>query len=258
MTKYQLGLIGYPLSHSFSKKYFSKKFEKEQIGNFHYELFPIENIDLLPELLIKQPNLLGLNVTIPYKQQILAYLDEIDEEAEKIGAVNTIEVKAGKLKGYNTDIHGFEISLIKLLEPFGRPRNELKALILGTGGAAKAVAYVLEKLGISYQFVSRKEGRRNITYNKLTKRQLKIHHLIINTTPLGMAPKVETLPELPYEALTRQHFLYDLVYNPQLTEFLKQGLEKKATVINGLKMLHLQAEKAWSIWTKEMELNHFH
>ena len=248
-STHQLGLIGYPLSHSFSKKYFSKKFEKEKIDNFHYELFPIERIDLLPALLSKYPNLLGLNVTIPYKQQVLSYLDEIDEEAQKVGAVNTIKIKAGNLKGYNTDIYGFEISLIKLLATANCPLNELKALVLGTGGAAKAVAHILEKLEISYQFVSRKAGKAQLSYEALSPQELRMHRLIVNTTPLGMAPKIETLPKLPYEALTEQHFLYDLVYNPEITKFLKQGFDRKANVINGLEMLHLQAEKAWSIWT---------
>ena len=253
-TKYQLGLIGYPLSHSFSKKYFSKKFSKEKVVDYHYELFPLEKIDDLPALITEYPNLLGLNVTIPYKQQVLKFLDEIDEAASNVGAVNTIKIQNGKLKGYNSDIYGFEVSLLQLLKPYSYPLSELKALVLGTGGAAKAVVYVLTKLGIDYQLVSRRATTKNITYSEVDSNCLAEHLLIINTTPLGMSPNIETAPELPYENLSAQHFLYDLVYNPEVTAFMHKGLKKGASVLNGLEMLYLQAEKSWSFWTEEHPL----
>ena len=246
---HQLGLIGYPLSHSFSKKYFSEKFEKEGIAGFHYELYPLEQITDLPDLL-NTPTIKGINVTIPYKQAVLPYLDEIDKAAASVGAVNTILKKDGKLKGYNTDIYGFEISLLNFLRPTP-PITELKALILGTGGAAKAVKYVLEKLGIFYQIVSRKNQKNYITYESLTPTKFKEYQIVINTTPLGMSPNYETCPDLPYEATTDQHYFYDLVYNPAETLFLKKGAQQGASIKNGLEMLILQAEKAWSIWTME-------
>lgn len=242
----QYGLIGYPLSHSFSEKYFSDKFELEGIKNHSYNLFPIERIDDLPMLLGSITDLKGLNVTIPYKEQVLVFLDEIDSAAAKIGAVNTIKLVDGKLKGYNTDIYGFEISLLKLLN-----KNKVeKALILGTGGAAKACAYVLNKLGISFKYVSRTKKEKQLTYSDLTKEVIDNHHLIVNTTPLGMSPKVHSFPDIPYNNLSREHYLYDLVYNPKESEFLKRGKEQGAAIKNGLEMLHLQAEKAWEIWNK--------
>jgi len=247
----QLGLIGYPLSHSFSKKYFSDKFEKEGIPDFNYELYPIERIEDLPKLLQNTPNLEGINVTIPYKQQVLPYLNELDEAAAKVGAVNTIKIRDGKLKGYNTDIFGFERSLLELLSTAGLPLPKMQALILGTGGAAKAVAYVLEKLGIFYQLVSRKEQKDYLTYNSLTAAKFKDYRIVINTTPLGMSPNYQTCPDLPYDATTAHHFFYDLVYNPAETLFLKNGTQQGASVKNGLEMLILQAEKAWSIWNEE-------
>ncbi len=246
---HQLGLIGYPLTHSFSKKYFSEKFEEEGIPDFHYELYPIEDITELPNLL-NNPTIKGLNVTIPYKQAVMPYLDEIDEAAAEVGAVNTILKKNGKVKGYNSDIYGFEVSLVNFLHTTP-PITELKALILGTGGAAKAVKYVLEKLGIYYQFVSRKKKKDCLTYESLTAAKLKDYQLVINTTPLGMSPNYETCPDLPYEATSDQHYFYDLVYNPAETLFLKKGAQQGASTKNGLEMLILQAEKSWRIWTKE-------
>lgn len=248
--KHQLGLIGYPLSHSFSKKYFADKFKEEQIEGYHYELYPLEKIGDLTHLLENNSNLLGINITIPYKRQALPFLDEIDEEAEKVGAVNTIKIKNGRLKGYNTDIYGFEISLKKLLEPATIPFNQMNALVLGTGGAAQAVIYVLDKLGINCQLVSRSTGQGQITYQDIDKECLEKHQIIVNTTPLGMSPNIKSAPNLPYEHLSNQHFLYDLVYNPEVTEFLNRGLIKGANIRNGLEMLHLQAEKSWSIWTE--------
>ncbi|MHA7099908.1 shikimate dehydrogenase family protein [Roseivirga pacifica] len=241
------GLIGYPLSHSFSKKYFTEKFEKEGIENTVYELFPLETIDAFPELIKSTPNLVGLNVTIPYKQAVMPFLDELDPKAEAIGAVNTIKLENGKLKGYNTDYIGFKESLIKFVGPNPMPQQ---ALILGTGGASKAVQVTLEDLGISYQFVSRKSADNQLTYDEITSspHHLATSSLIVNTTPLGMSPNIEGLPDLPYEQLTPNHFLYDLVYNPLITTFMKKGIDANCWVKNGLEMLHGQAEAAWKVW----------
>ena len=239
------GLIGYPLSHSFSKRYFSEKFAKEGIEGCFYELFPIASVEMLPDILKANPNLRGLNVTIPYKQEVFSYLDAIDDEAKAVGAINTIKIREGKLTGFNTDVYGFEVSLKNVL------RNSIpqtKALVLGSGGAAKAVIYVLEKLGISYLKVSRSQTKGDVTYPEVDHSLIATHKLIINTTPLGMAPKEDTFPEIPYEALTSEHVLYDLVYNPEVTAFLKKGLDRGALIQNGLEMLYLQAEKSWEIW----------
>ncbi|GJM31299.1 MAG: shikimate 5-dehydrogenase [Saprospiraceae bacterium] len=247
--KQLFGLIGYPLSHSFSKKYFNEKFIEEGLSeDFYYELFPLERIELFPELLVKYEQFRGINVTIPYKQQIIPFLDILSDEASAIGAVNTILIKNGQSKGYNTDVYGFEKSLTDKLENAGiQPEN---ALILGTGGAAKAVHYVLEKKGINFSYVSRnKEVSGVLTYQELTEKIIKSHQLIINTTPLGMYPKIDTLPNIPYHYLGKEHLLFDLVYNPKETAFLKEGKKRKSTIINGLEMLHLQAEQAWTIWT---------
>jgi shikimate dehydrogenase len=246
----QFGLIGYPLSHSFSKRFFTKKFEKENIEGCHYELFPLDTIETFLELIKSHPNLVGLNVTIPYKKAILDYLDEIDEEAEKVGAVNTISIKNGKLKGYNTDVYGFEISLLNLLKEKKEELPNISALILGTGGAAQAVAYVLKKLSINFQYVSRRKRKNILSYSELDEFLIKKHDLIINTTPLGMSPNQESCPDIPYPFLTSRHFLYDLVYNPEKTLFLRKGASKNARTSNGLEMLILQAEKAWEIWNQ--------
>jgi len=239
----QLGLIGYPLSHSFSKKYFAEKFQKENISGYDYDLFPLESIHDLPHLLKLYPNIVGLNVTIPYKEQVLEYLDDIDESAKEIGAVNTIKIVDKKLIGYNTDVYGFEESLIPVL-----PKNNPKALILGTGGAAKAVAYVLTKLGITFRYVSRQKRENVLTYDELNQKSMDNYHILVNTTPLGMYPNIDQAPAIPYDFATDKHLLYDLVYNPEKTLFLNKGLEKGATIINGQEMLILQAEKAWEIW----------
>lgn len=245
-----LGLIGYPLSHSFSKGYFSQKFKKELISGFFYESFPIESIELFPLLWERLPNLKGLNVTIPYKEQVLPFLEELDEAAEKIGAVNTIKrMPDGKLKGYNTDIIGFEQSLLEKAAASGLQLN--KALVLGSGGAAKAVYFVLEKLGIDYKVVSRTQKKGDLLYQDITDEGIEKIDLIINTTPLGMSPNVNTFPDLPYEAMSVNMLLYDLVYNPEKTLFMQKGENSGAKTINGLQMLHLQAEAAWKIWTEK-------
>ena len=238
------GLIGYPLSHSFSKKHFSEKFEKEKISDSYYELFPLENIKTFPQLIQQYPNLVGLNVTIPYKEQVIPYLDELDEGANAIGAVNTIRLKEGRLIGFNTDVYGFEISLRAFLS-----QPVQKALVLGTGGAAKAINYVLGKMEIESLTVSRSPSKGDVTYHDLTRDILTQHQLIINTTPLGMSPAIDTFPDISYHYLSENHFLYDLVYNPEETSFMQKGAKFGAATHNGLKMLYLQAEKAYQIWT---------
>ncbi|MBO3699705.1 shikimate dehydrogenase [Roseivirga sp. E12] len=245
----KFGLIGYPLSHSFSKKYFTNKFEKEEINDTQYELFPLTSISELPKLLSDNPDLVGLNVTIPYKEQVIPYLDTIDPKAEAIGAVNTIKIEGGKLTGYNTDYHGFKDSLTKFIGPNPTPK---KALILGTGGASKAVKAALEDLSIEYQLVSREPVEGELSYESIASspNHLLSSLLIVNTTPLGMSPNEDSLPALPYEQLTTDHLLYDLVYNPTKTTFMQKGIDAKCWVKNGLEMLHGQAEKSWEIWNK--------
>lgn len=240
-----LGLIGYPLSHSFSKEYFRLKFERERIGGYDYELFPLDNIGGLPALLKEHPELVGLNVTIPHKVAVLPYLQHLDPTAAAIGAVNTIHINEGILRGYNTDAWGFETSLTPLLQPW-----HTKALILGTGGASLAVEHVLRQLGIQPLFISRNPGRGQISYRQLSQSVIRDHPLIVNTTPLGTFPDSDRCPDIPYDALSERNLLYDLVYNPPETLFLKKGKKRGAAVINGMEMLRLQAEKAWEIWTK--------
>jgi shikimate dehydrogenase len=243
------GLIGYPLSHSFSKKYFTEKFDKEGIADHQYELFPIEDINSLPELLNQYPNLKGINVTIPHKVDVLKYLNEIDVAAENIAAVNCISIEkindAFYLKGYNTDAFGFEESLKPLLTA-----KHKKALVFGDGGAARAVKYVLNKLNIEYKVVVRKPVEGAILYSDIDAEIIKTHLLLINTTPLGMSPNISTCPDIDYNLITEDHIAYDLVYNPLETEFIKKASAKAAVTKNGLEMLHLQAEKAWEIWNK--------
>jgi shikimate dehydrogenase len=239
------GLIGHLLEHSFSGKYFTEKFEKENIQECQYQLYPIESIKEFAQL--KKQNLAGLNVTIPYKEQIIPYLDELDEHAASIGAVNVIEFENGKTKGYNSDYYGFKDSLINFL-----PKEfNSKALILGTGGASKAIKQALIDLSIPFEVVSRKAGF-DYTYAYLNSKPeiLQDYELIINSTPLGTYPKEEEKPDLPYEALNQNHYLYDLVYNPSETAFMKAGAKQGANTINGLEMLIGQAEKSWEIWNK--------
>ncbi len=246
MKKY--GLIGFPLSHSFSKKYFAEKFEKENITGCDYDLYEIENIETFPELLSDlSPELCGLNVTIPHKQVVIPFMDEMDEAADAIGAVNVIKVLPdGKLKGYNSDYYGFKLSLETFLE---ESTKDIKALVLGTGGASKAVNKALEDLGIEYKVVSRTKTATTIDYNDV-KECISEYKLIINSTPLGMHPKVEACPDLPYKQIGEGYFLYDLVYNPEETLFMKKGRDNGAKAIHGLDMLIGQAEKAWEIWSQ--------
>jgi len=242
------GLIGYPLSHSFSKTYFAEKFAKNNIGDCKYENFPISSILEFPALIASQKALKGLNVTIPYKQQVIPFLHEKNDVVQKTGACNCIKIIDQKLYGFNTDVIGFEQSLLEYLKP-----HHKNALILGTGGAAKAVEYVLEKLGIAFLYVSRiADASKNIlSYDQVNDKKLATHTLIINTTPLGMFPEIQTYPAIPYELLTKAHYLFDLVYNPSLTIFLEKGKRQGATIKNGYDMLVLQAEESWRIWNKE-------
>lgn len=237
------GLIGYPLGHSFSKKYFTDKFKALGLSDHKYDLYELETIDLFTGLL-KDPNLVGINVTVPYKQAVKQYLDALDQSAEKVGAVNVIKRTGNKLTGFNSDYFGFRTSLENFI-----PKNSVKnALILGTGGSSKAVRAVLADLNIQVVFVSRNAGDGVISYDQLTAEIVKEHQLIVNTTPLGMHPKVDNCPGIPYEALESTHFLFDLVYNPETTKFMQMGLDRGARVKNGLEMLHLQADKSWEIW----------
>ncbi len=239
------GLIGYPLSHSFSKKYFTDKFEREGIAGCLYELFPLPTIEALLPLLQKQPELEGLNVTIPYKQQVLAYLDESKIPAG-LNACNCINITGGRLTGYNTDVTGFELSLLPLLKSWHK-----KALILGNGGATAAVVFVLKKMGIDFDIVSRKKhDHSTLTYRNINKKIIADCSLIINTTPLGMHPDTGSCPDIPYQFITDRHLLYDLVYNPAKTLFLQKGEERGATIKNGEEMLVLQAEESWRIWNE--------
>lgn len=241
------GLIGYPLAHSFSKKFFTEKFEKEGIAAHKYELFPIENIAAVVSLIAADNSLGGLNVTIPHKVGVIPYLNEMEPAAEKIGAVNCISIqqKDGEpwLKGYNTDAFGFQESLKPYLK-----ENHTHALILGDGGAAKAVKYVLDQLNITYLSVVRTAVPDAILYTDLTKELMEKYQVVINTTPLGTFPNIEAAPAIPYQWLTSKHLAYDLVYNPEVTEFLKRAKAQGAAIKNGYEMLELQAERSWTIW----------
>jgi shikimate dehydrogenase len=239
------GLIGYPLTHSFSKNYFTEKFKKEGIENCRYENFELANISSLSNVLDNNPGLEGLNVTIPYKESVLPFLNEMDEVVKKIGACNCISLDNKKLIGYNTDVIGFEKSLLKK-----RDVEHKNALILGTGGAAKAVEFVLRKRKIHYKYVSRYPSVKNLSYEQLTPAIIKEYSLIINTSPLGMYPKITEAPPLPYQAISENHFLFDLIYNPEKTLFLKKGEEQGAMVQNGYDMLIYQAEESWKIWNQ--------
>jgi len=246
MKKY--GLIGYPLDHSFSKDFFNRKFKSEHI-DAEYINFQIDNVRELKNVLKENPSLCGLNVTLPYKTQVIPLLDEIDKDARLIGAVNVIKFIRGrfnklKLKGYNSDIIGFKESI----EPLLNKEIHRHALILGTGGASKAVYHGLKQLGIEVQFVSREPEIDCITYSEVTPDLIEESTVIVNTTPLGMYPHIEECPIIPYESLTSKHLLYDLLYNPNETMFMRKGKAKGATVKNGLEMLLLQAFVSWDIW----------
>lgn len=243
----KFGLIGYPLGHSFSKKYFNEKFLRDHITDCSYDNYPLEDIDQLTNLISGDPDLCGLNVTIPYKTEIFKFLDSVDPEALDIGAVNVLKIKRpdGKTKvsGYNSDIAGIRDSLFPYIKD-----NLRNAIVMGTGGSSRAVCYVLRKSGISIIQVSREKKPGVCLYSDVTDELINNAELIINTTPLGMFPKIEDKPDIDYSKLSRKHILFDLVYNPEITSFLKTGLEKGCTIIKGLKMLHSQAERSWEIW----------
>ena len=244
----RFGLIGKDISYSFSRNYFKNKFETEDIKNTTYENFDLENIALFQSKLKQENDINGFNVTIPYKESVMPFLDKLNKKAEAIGAVNTIKItKKGKYVGYNTDYYGFK----KTLKPFLKKRHK-KALILGTGGASKAIAYALKSLGIDYYFVSRNPGENvKYTYLELTDEIIEMHQIIINSTPLGTFPDIDVCPNIPYQAISKQHILFDLIYNPSETKFLRLGKQNNATIVNGERMLELQAEKSWSIWNKK-------
>ncbi len=245
----QYGLVGFPLSHSFSKRFFTEFFATENI-TAEYLNFELEDLSSLPSILAGHPNLVGFNVTIPYKEAIIPYLDHCDPKAAAIMAVNTVKIEREgeltKLTGYNTDLIGFRNSILPVLQSHHR-----KALVLGTGGASKAVVASLNDLSISTQLVSREAKAGNsIAYTQLTRKVMEEHTIIVNTTPLGTYPKTETFPEIPYEFLTDQHLLFDLVYNPAVTQFLQKGAEQGAATKNGADMLEIQALAAWEIWNE--------
>jgi shikimate dehydrogenase len=245
------GLIGFPLSHSFSSLYFAAKFKKESIAGCYYKNFPLEDINELPLLVAENPELLGLNVTIPYKEKVITFLDYLDEGARSVGAVNTVKIVRSTgsihMTGYNTDVYGFQASIEPLLKPVHK-----KALVLGTGGASKAVGFALKGLGIRAIFVSRRPRQsEHIGYQDLTASLIAACPLIINTSPVGMHPHDHESPDIPYQHITPQHVLYDLIYNPEETAFIKEGKKRGAVTANGLDMLYLQAEKAWEIWNTE-------
>ena len=240
------GLIGAAVSHSFSKSYFDEKFFREGLRDYHYELFPLKNIKEIEKLIKDTKGLTGLNVTIPYKEQVIKYLDEVDGFAKKIGAVNVIKIKDGKRIGFNTDSDAFFETVEKWL-----PKDKkLQALILGTGGSSKAVQEALKKLNIGYKLASREKKKGDLTYEDLEKDPSIIEEslLIINTTPLGMSPNTETMPPIDFEHIGPDHYVYDLIYNPARTLFLQKAEMRNAKIKNGLEMLHIQAEKSWTIW----------
>lgn len=242
----KFGLIGKNISYSFSKRYFTEKFQLGNISDCAYENFDIPTIETFPQIIKKNPDLCGLNVTVPYKEEIIPFLNNLSSKAKDIGAVNTIRfMPDGTLKGYNTDYHGFRESLEPMLKVFHR-----NALILGTGGASKAVAYALNKLGIGYKFVSRQAGPNVIDYSDLHAPQFAEAQIIINCTPLGTTPKVHDFPDIPYQFFTSKHIAYDLVYNPADTMFMQKARKNGAITKNGFEMLTLQAEKSWSIWNR--------
>ena len=235
------GVIGFPLTHTFSPEYFKKNFLKENIAAT-YAAFPIEDLNQIHSI-VKEKKLNGFNVTIPYKEKIISMVDSLENEAKEIGAVNCVKVENEKLIGFNTDAYGFQLSLNEVMKS-----KHQNALILGTGGAARAVKYVLQKTGIDFKTVVRNKSKGDILWRDLTEKQISENTLIVNCTPLGMFPNESSFPPISYSALTDMHLLFDLIYNPEQTLFMKKGLEKGATVVNGFRMLELQADKSWEIW----------
>jgi shikimate dehydrogenase len=246
----KFGLIGYPLGHSFSKKYFTEKFLNEHISDCSYENYPIENINLVKNIVYEDHDLLGFNVTIPYKTEIIRFLDSLEPAAEEIGAVNVVKIKRSdsgiRLSGFNSDITGIGETLYPYIT-----KNVRNAIVLGTGGSSKAVCYTLHKFGINIIQISRNKKPGLFTYPEVTRELMDNCELIINTTPLGMFPDIENKPDINYNLLSSKHILFDLVYNPEITAFLKMGVEKGCKTIGGIKMLYSQAERAWEIWNNE-------
>ena len=243
----RFGLIGKKLGHSFSAKYFAEKFEREGLQECDYSLYELPEIECVKEFMLT-PDLVGFNVTIPYKQQIIPYLDALDAQAREVGAVNCVKIERdGRRVGYNTDVDGIRLSLDKLLggEKVG------SALVLGTGGASQAVQYVLRERGISYKVVSREKDKADLTYDDLTQEVMATHRLIINASPVGMYPACENCPDIPYAMLSGSHYLFDLVYNPLTTRFMELGAEQGAATLSGIDMLYAQAESAWRIWNRD-------
>ena len=246
----KFGLIGYPLGHSFSKKYFTTKFRNEKISNCSYENYQLRSLDELSELINRDENLIGLNVTIPYKSEILRLLDVVDPEAIEIGAVNVIKIKRSSsdiaLYGFNSDVTGIKDTLLPYIND-----NVRNALVLGTGGSSRAVCHVLGKFGLKVCKVSRERKPGVLMYSEIDSGIIDQTQLIINTTPLGMFPNIESKPDINYRKLNRKHILFDLVYNPELTMFLRMGAEQGCLILSGIKMLHIQAEKSWEIWNND-------
>ena len=238
------GIIGFPLGHSFSRAFFTEKFQKEHI-DAEYVNFEIPSAHLLPEIVRSNPHLRGLNVTLPYKEAVIPMLDSMSDEAREIGAVNVIQVREGRLKGFNSDIIGFMGSLRPLLKPWHQ-----HALVLGTGGASRAIRVGLERVGLDWTYVSRTAAEGRLTYAALTPEVMEHYQVIVNCSPVGMFPKVDACPDIPYHLLSPRHLLYDLVYNPEETLFLKRGAQQGATIKNGLEMLHLQALASWEFWNE--------
>ena len=242
-NKIRFGLIGKDIDYSFSRAYFTQKFKDLELPNYSYENFDFQDINELSEVLKENTNINGFNITIPYKEEVFPFLAFIDEKAKAIGAVNTIKFTKDGLKGYNTDYYGFQ----KSIEPFIQPHHK-KALILGTGGASKAIAFVFKELGIEYTFVSRRKKEGQFTYEELNQQLMEDYTVLVNCTPVGTFPAIHEKPALPYEFITAKHLLFDLIYNPEKTAFLVAGEAQGAQIKNGDKMLELQAEKAWEIW----------
>lgn len=242
MDKY--GIIGYPLGHSFSRAFFTEKFQREHI-DAEYVNFEIASANMLPGIVQANPNLRGLNVTLPHKEAVIPMLNELSDEAKEIGAVNVIRVRDGRLKGFNSDIIGFVDSIRPILKPWHQ-----HALVLGPGGASRAIRVGLQRLGIEWTYVSRTPAPGRLTYSELTPELMEHYQVIVNCSPVGMFPRVDACPDIPYQLLTGRHLLYDLVYNPQETLFLKRGAERGAAVKNGLEMLHLQALASWRFWNE--------
>lgn len=238
------GLIGKTLSHSFSERYFTEKFKVEGIDNAEYRLFELESIDLLPSLIATHPTLAGLNVTIPYKESVIPHLDALSAEAKAIGAVNCIKIEMGRLIGHNTDCYGFRTSL----EQFLGAEHTKRALVLGTGGAHKAVCHALRQMGITPTTVSRTAGKGDLTYSEIGTEVIASHRLVVNCTPLGTYPRTEEAPALPYDLISDQHYIFDLVYNPSRTLLMRRCEAQGAKVMCGYDMLTLQAERSWNIW----------